>query len=117
MINLWKYYLKPIFTFTNFHSPKGRKLRIDRLVERTKLERDICAAIVYARDEFHSAYFTDEEVEDVERIIKRIENNEISFPANRSFLANTFINLRGDSNETWCFSKGSRIYFPQKIFR
>jgi hypothetical protein len=64
-------------------SPSGRKMRIEQLMESTGAERDICAAIVYARDVLLNRPFSDEEAKDAGRIRVRLENGEITLLADR----------------------------------
>jgi hypothetical protein len=61
-------------------SPEGRKLRIDMLIKTTHRERDLCAAVVYARDAGRGYQLNLTEKEDAARIAKRIENHEIVIP-------------------------------------
>ena len=77
-----KEFLKSLITSPA--SPEGRRLRIKYLMERIGAERDVCAAIVYARDCALDRQFSEEEVKDAERITKRLEKREITLPADRT---------------------------------
>ena len=64
-------------------SESGRRIRIEELMERTGEERDVCAAIVYARDRALGRGFSYSESVDAQRLAKRLENEEITLPAGR----------------------------------
>ena len=59
-------------------------MRIEELMERTGEERDVCAAIVYTRDRALGREFSYSESVDAQRIAKRLEDKEITLPADRS---------------------------------
>jgi hypothetical protein len=65
-------------------SESGRRMRIDKLIEETGEERDVCAAIIYARDQSLGREFSCSESADAQRIVKRLENKEITLPAGRN---------------------------------
>jgi hypothetical protein len=65
-------------------SERGRQIRIDQLMESTGEERDICAAIIYARDASLGRPLTCSENIDADRIRKRLEMREIILPADRN---------------------------------
>ena len=64
-------------------SERGRQMRIDQLMESTGEERDVCAAIVYARDAALGREFSDQEAKDADRIAARLESREIILPADK----------------------------------
>lgn len=64
-------------------SPRGRTLRIERLMESTGEERDICAAIVYSQNLSLGRSLLGEEVDDAGRIARRLERGEITLPVDR----------------------------------
>lgn len=83
MLNDIGWILKGIFLAFNPKSPRGRKVRIDRLVSSLGEERDVCAAIVYTRDAQDNYQLSDEELADFTRIGDRLKNGEITLPADR----------------------------------
>lgn len=76
---LW--YLKLLYTLP--WSPRGRKMRVEKLMRNTREDRDVCAAIVYARDSMQGIELSDEEGRDALRIRKLIEQKKITLPADR----------------------------------
>lgn len=64
-------------------SSGGRIMRIERLMETTGEERDVCAAVVYTRDAARGFGLSDKEWEDFERIGRRLVNGEIVMPADQ----------------------------------
>jgi len=65
-------------------SEKGRQMRIEQLMESIGEERDVCAAIIYARDASLGRSFSGNEAKDADRIAARLEGREIILPADRS---------------------------------
>lgn len=92
MFNIWKFYIKPMITFTNIHSAKGRKLRVEKLLATTKESEDICKAIVYGRDIKYYPYFSEYEMADCDRIIELLKLNQLVLPNNRTFLKDDLVN-------------------------
>lgn len=64
-------------------SPRGRKMRIEKLMRDLGEERDICAAIVYTRDATWSIWLSEEEKQDALRIKDRLIRGKITMPADR----------------------------------
>jgi len=65
-------------------SERGRQMRIEQLMESIGEERDVCAAIIYARDASLGRSFTYSESIDAGRIRTRLEKGEITLPTDRS---------------------------------
>lgn len=68
--------------FTSPWSPRGRGMRIEKLMRGTGEERDICAAIVYYRDASRNL-LTGEELKDFYRIGDRLVRGEIILPVDK----------------------------------
>lgn len=92
MVNVWKYYLKPMLTFTNIHSPKGRRLRIEKLMPKYGNQEDVCKAIVYGRDIKYYPYFSEFEMADCDRIKELLKLGQLTMPEDREFLKDDIIN-------------------------
>jgi hypothetical protein len=65
-------------------SERGRQMRIEQLMESIGEERDVCAAIIYARDASLGRSFSYSETIDADRIRVRLERREIILPTDRS---------------------------------
>jgi len=75
-----KWWLKHLCTLP--WSREGRRMRIEKLMRDTGEERDVCAAIVYARDA-PRGLLSEEEWKDADRIRNRLIKDEMTMPADR----------------------------------
>lgn len=74
--------LKHLYTLP--WSPRGRKMRIEKLMRNTGEDREVCALIVYSRDAIRGIELSNEEGRDALRLWGLLEQGEITMPANRS---------------------------------
>jgi len=81
MLKIVLWYLKHLFTLP--WSPRGRRMRIEKLMRHMGEDRDTCAAVIYARDSMLGRRFSDEEVRDASRLQKLLEQREITLPIDR----------------------------------
>lgn len=77
---LW--YLRHLYSLP--WSPRGRRLRIERLMVETGEGRDVCAAIIYGRDSMRGIELSDEEGRDALRIRRLLEQGKITLPADKT---------------------------------
>lgn len=69
-------------------SPRGRKMRIEKLMKDTGEDRDVCALIVYSRDVMRGIELSDEEGRDALRLRRLLEAGRITLPADREMKRN-----------------------------